>query len=119
VAQLKLLPKQPHALDRRDLRQLKKSVLGTTRGFLQSDVPAIDLEPLLRLLLVGYIGEFDAGVERKRVNILAGGALCAPQTVGEQYVPDLERESFLSLCAERKTAERIPHPLKTGKPRRN
>ena len=52
-------------------------------------------------------------------NILAGGALSAPQLVSEQYVLDLEREAFVSLCGERKTQERIAHTLKTGKPLRN
>jgi 3-hydroxyacyl-CoA dehydrogenase len=51
--------------------------------------------------------------------ILAGGAITSPQTVNEQYVLDLEREAFVSLCGERKTLERIAHTLKTGKPLRN
>ncbi|HEV3253479.1 MAG TPA: hypothetical protein VG033_03670 [Candidatus Acidoferrales bacterium] len=55
----------------------------------------------------------------KLANILTGGALSAPQTVGEQYILDLEREAFVSLCGERKTRERIAHTLKTGKPLRN
>ena len=37
----------------------------------------------------------------------------------EQYLLDLEREAFLSLCGERKTLERIEHMLKKGKPLRN
>jgi 3-hydroxyacyl-CoA dehydrogenase len=67
----------------------------------------------------GYASEHDAKVGRKLANILAGGALSAPQTVSEQYVLDLEREAFVSLCGERKTQERIAHTLKTGKPLRN
>ena len=55
----------------------------------------------------------------KLANILAGGALTAPQLVSEQYVLDLEREAFVSLCGEKKTQERIAHTLKTGKPLRN
>ena len=43
----------------------------------------------------------------------------SPQTVSEQYLLDLEREAFVSLCGERKTQERIAHTLKTGKPLRN
>jgi 3-hydroxyacyl-CoA dehydrogenase len=50
---------------------------------------------------------------------LAGGNLSAAQTVSEQYLLDLEREAFVSLCGERKTIERISHTLKTGKPLRN
>jgi 3-hydroxyacyl-CoA dehydrogenase len=58
-------------------------------------------------------------VARKLAHVLAGGALSASQTVSEQYVLDLEREAFVSLCGERKTQERIAHTLKTGKPLRN
>ena len=68
-------------------------------------------------------GEFatahDAVVARKLAYILAGGSITAPQMVSEQYILDLEREAFVSLCGERKTQERIAHTLKTGKPLRN
>ena len=67
----------------------------------------------------GYASEYDAVVARKLANILAGGALTAPQVVSEQYILDLEREAFVSLCGEKKTQERIAHTLKTGKPLRN
>jgi len=67
----------------------------------------------------GYASDYDAHVARKLANILAGGALSAPQFVSEQYVLDLEREAFVSLCGEKKTQERIAHTLKTGKPLRN
>jgi 3-hydroxyacyl-CoA dehydrogenase len=67
----------------------------------------------------GYASEHDALVGRKLANILAGGPLSAPQLVSEQYVLDLEREAFVSLCGEKKTQERIAHTLKTGKPLRN
>jgi 3-hydroxyacyl-CoA dehydrogenase len=67
----------------------------------------------------GYASDHDALVGRKLANILAGGALSAPQMVSEQYVLDLEREAFVSLCGEKKTQERIAHTLKTGKPLRN
>jgi 3-hydroxyacyl-CoA dehydrogenase len=68
-------------------------------------------------------GEFasahDAVVSRKVASILAGGTITAPQMVSEQYILDLEREAFVSLCGERKTQERIAYTLKTGKPLRN
>ena len=67
----------------------------------------------------GYASDYDAVVGRKLANILAGGALSAPQTVSEQYVLDLEREAFVSLLGEKKTLERIAFTLKTGKPLRN
>jgi 3-hydroxyacyl-CoA dehydrogenase len=71
------------------------------------------------MLRGGYASEYDAYVGRKLANILAGGPLTSPQLVSEQYVLDLEREAFVSLCGEKKTQERIAHTLKTGKPLRN
>jgi 3-hydroxyacyl-CoA dehydrogenase len=74
----------------------------------------------IHMMLRGeYISEYDALVARKLAYILAGGELSAPQTVSEQYILDLEREAFVSLCGERKTQARISHMLKTGKPLRN
>jgi 3-hydroxyacyl-CoA dehydrogenase len=67
----------------------------------------------------GYASDYDAHVARKLANILAGGALSSPQFVSEQYVLDLEREAFVSLCGEKRTQQRIAHTLKTGKPLRN
>jgi 3-hydroxyacyl-CoA dehydrogenase len=67
----------------------------------------------------GYASEHDGVVGKKLANILAGGALSAPQMVSEQYILDLEREAFVSLLGEKKTQERIAFTLKTGKPLRN
>ncbi len=67
----------------------------------------------------GYATDYDGHVARKLANILAGGSLSSAQCVSEQYVLDLEREAFVSLCGEKKTQERIAHMLKTGKPLRN
>jgi len=66
-----------------------------------------------------YATEYDGVVARKLAYILAGGGITAAQNVPEQYILDLEREAFVSLCGERKTQERIAHTLKTGKPLRN
>jgi 3-hydroxyacyl-CoA dehydrogenase len=66
-----------------------------------------------------YASEYDGLVARKLAFILAGGGITSPQTVSEQYILDLEREAFLSLCGQRKTQERVAHTLKTGKPLRN
>ncbi len=66
-----------------------------------------------------YISEYDAHVARKLAHVLAGGALSSGQLVSEQYLLDLEREAFVSLCGERKTQDRIAHTLKTGKALRN
>lgn len=66
-----------------------------------------------------YITEHEKKMTEKLAYVMAGGDLSAPALVCEQYLLDLEREAFLSLCGERKTLERIQHMLKTGKPLRN
>jgi 3-hydroxyacyl-CoA dehydrogenase len=112
----------------------KQTALGLVRGEWRQTAPAPG-EPSIRVLgqefsaaaklavhmmLRGeYISEYDALVARKLGHILAGGALTSSQLVSEQYLLDLEREAFVSLCGERKTQERIAHTLKTGKPLRN
>jgi 3-hydroxyacyl-CoA dehydrogenase len=67
----------------------------------------------------GYASEHDMKVARWLAYILCGGKVTAGSLVSEQYLLDLEREAFLSLCGERKTQERIAYTLKTGKPLRN
>jgi 3-hydroxyacyl-CoA dehydrogenase len=67
----------------------------------------------------GRITDHEALIGRKLAWILAGGNTPGPATVSEQFLLDLEREAFLSLCGERKTQERIAHTLKTGKTLRN
>ncbi|MFP5039633.1 3-hydroxyacyl-CoA dehydrogenase NAD-binding domain-containing protein [Parasediminibacterium sp. JCM 36343] len=67
----------------------------------------------------GYATEHDALVARKLAYVMCGGDLSEPTLVAEQYLLDLEREAFLSLCGERKTLERLQSVLKTGKPIRN
>ncbi len=67
----------------------------------------------------GYISEYDAVIGEKLAHILSGGRLSGEQKVSEQYLLDLEREAFLSLCGNVKTQERMQHMLKTGKPLRN
>jgi len=63
--------------------------------------------------------DYDGVVATKLATILSGGALKPAQTVSEQYLLDLERDAFLSLCGEPRTLERIQYILKTGKPLRN
>ena len=58
-------------------------------------------------------------IANKIAHVMCGGDLTHPQEVTEQYLLDLEREAFLSLCAEKKTLERIQAILKGGKPLRN
>jgi 3-hydroxyacyl-CoA dehydrogenase len=71
------------------------------------------------LLQGKYISEYDAVVGEHLARVLCGGDLTAPTWVDEQYILDLEREAFLSLCGQEKTRERIWHFLNTGKPLRN
>ncbi|MDO9594081.1 MAG: enoyl-CoA hydratase/isomerase family protein, partial [Lutibacter sp.] len=66
-----------------------------------------------------YASEHDKKIANKLGYVMAGGNLSEPTYVSEQYLLDLEREAFMSLCTERKTLERIEHMLKTGKPLRN
>jgi 3-hydroxyacyl-CoA dehydrogenase len=67
----------------------------------------------------GYITEHDVTVSTKIAHVLCGGDVLADTQVTEQYILDLEREAFLSLCGEPKTQARMEHMLNTGKPLRN
>ena len=67
----------------------------------------------------GYISEHDQKIAEKLARIMCGGDLSKPSLVSEQYLLNLEREAFLSLCGEKKTLERIQSILNTGKPLRN
>lgn len=94
-------------------------------------IPRKDIKVLgkqaLGALLVGtsqmragkFISEHDQKIVDKLAYVMSGGDLSENQLVSEQYLLDLEREAFLSLCGERKTLERLQHMLKTGKPLRN
>ena len=66
-----------------------------------------------------YISDHDAKVSNWAAYALTGGNVTPGTLVSEQYLLDLEREAFLSLCGEKKTQERISYTLKTGKPLRN
>lgn len=67
----------------------------------------------------GYISEHDKKISEKLGWVMCGGDLSSPTEVTEQYLLDLEREAFLSLCGERKTLERIQSIVTKGKPLRN
>jgi 3-hydroxyacyl-CoA dehydrogenase len=67
----------------------------------------------------GYISDHDALIGLKIATVMSGGNLTRPTRVSEQYLLDLEREAFVSLCGTKATQERIAHMLKTGKPLRN
>jgi 3-hydroxyacyl-CoA dehydrogenase len=66
-----------------------------------------------------YATDHDVVVAKKLAFVMCGGDLSEPSLVSEQYILDLEREAFLSLCGEKKTLERIQSVLKGGKPVRN
>ena len=99
---------------------------GYTKPVKRNDIKVLGKQAL-GLFLVGtdsmeasnYISEHDQKIANKLAYVMAGGDLSEPTRVSEQYLLDIEREAFLSLCTERKTLERIQHMLKTGKPLRN
>lgn len=92
----------------------------------RTDIPAIGESgmtlcklQLQQMRKSGLISEHDEKIGNKLAYILCGGDLTSLHYVSEEYILDLEREVFLSLCGEPKTLERIKHTLKTGKPLRN
>ncbi|APZ44809.1 3-hydroxyacyl-CoA dehydrogenase [Polaribacter reichenbachii] len=115
----------------RQIAQAKKHALlmadaGYTQPVKRNDVLVLGKQAL-GMFLVGtdsmeasnYISAHDQKIANKLAYVMAGGDLSEPTKVSEQYLLDIEREAFLSLCTERKTLERIQHMLKTGKPLRN
>ena len=95
------------ATERRDIKVLGRSGLGMVYAGANT------------MLAGKYISTHDQLISQKLGHILCGGDLSGPTLVSEQYLLDLEREAFLSLCGERKTLERIQSILTTGKPLRN
>jgi 3-hydroxyacyl-CoA dehydrogenase len=92
---------------RKDIRVLGKQALGL--AYLGAN----------SMLSGHYISEHDAKISQKLAWVLCGGDLSQPTLVSEQYLLDLEREAFLSLCGEKKTLERIQSILTGGKILRN
>lgn len=101
--------------------------LGYRPGKPREDVPVFG-KPAFSKMQLGlhlmrraeYISDHDVVVGTHLARILSGGGeFTGPEQVSEQFLLDLEREAFVSLCGERKTVERIQHTLKTGKPLRN
>ncbi len=66
-----------------------------------------------------YITEYEKVIAGKLAYVMTGGELSRPAWVTEQYILDLEREAFLSLCGNEKTQKRMWNLLQTGKPLRN
>ena len=115
----------------RQLAEAKQQALimanaGYTQPVKRKDVKVLGKQAL-GMFLVGtdqmqagsYISEHDKKIANKLAYVMAGGDLSEATLVTEQYLLDLEREAFLSLCTERKTLERIQFMLTKGKPLRN
>jgi 3-hydroxyacyl-CoA dehydrogenase len=74
---------------------------------------------LWNLQMGGFASEYDAEIGSIIASIICGGDVPAGMLISEEYLLQLEREGFLKLCGNKKTAQRIQHMLKTGKPLRN
>ena len=94
-------------VQRNDIRVLGQSALGALYAGING------------MWRANYATDHDSLVAKKLAYVMCGGDLSEPTLVSEQYLLDLEREAFLSLCGEKKTLERIQSVLKTGRPVRN
>jgi 3-hydroxyacyl-CoA dehydrogenase len=92
---------------RKDITVLGRSGLGALYGAASA------------LHLGRYASDHDILIANKVAYVLCGGDLTGEQMVSEQYLLDVEREAFLSLCGEQKTMERIQYMLENNKPLRN
>ncbi|MBZ5646029.1 MAG: enoyl-CoA hydratase/isomerase family protein [Acidobacteriia bacterium] len=107
-------------------RALEMARAGYKPPVMRTDIPAPG-ESILATLKLGvhlmrqgeFITEYEVKIGSKVAEVLCGGAVTPGTPVSEQYLLDLERETFKSLCGERNTQQRIQHTLKTGKPLRN
>jgi 3-hydroxyacyl-CoA dehydrogenase len=95
------------AQQRTDIKVLGRSALGALYAGINS------------MWRGGYATDHDVLVAKKLAYVMCGGDLSEPTKVNEQYLLDLEREAFLSLCGEKKTLERIQSVITTGRPMRN
>lgn len=115
----------------RQIAEAKKQALlmaeaGYTKPAVRKDIKVLG-QQALGMFYVGtdgmekgaFISEHDKKIANKLAYVMAGGDLSEPTLVTEQYLLDIEREAFLSLCTERKTLERIQFMLTKGKPLRN
>jgi len=94
-------------VQRKDIKVLGRSALGALYAGING------------MWRANYATDHDTVVAKKLAYVMCGGDLTEPTQVSEQYLLDLEREAFLSLCGEKKTLERIQSVLKSGKPIRN
>lgn len=117
--------------DKRVIEEAKQTVLTLAREGYTPPQPRQDVLVLGEAALTkfklgmhmmqrgGYISAHDALIGLKIATVMSGGDLTRPTRVSEQYLLDLEREAFVSLCGTKATQERLAHMLKTGKPLRN
>jgi 3-hydroxyacyl-CoA dehydrogenase len=115
----------------RVLSDAKARALELARAGYEPPVPRTDIpapgESLLAALKIGvylmrqgdFITDYEVKLGGKIAEVLCGGNVTPGTPVSEQYILDLEREAFKSLCGEKKTQERIQYTLKTGKTLRN
>ena len=115
----------------RVLSDAKARALALARSSYEAPVIRTDLpapgENILATLKLGvymmrqgdYISDHEVKIGNKVAEVLCGGNVTPGTPVSEQYILDLEREAFKSLCGEKKTQERIQYTLKTGKTLRN
>jgi 3-hydroxyacyl-CoA dehydrogenase len=115
----------------RVLSDAKTRALELLRAGYEPPVPRTDIpapgENLLATLKMGvhmmrqgdFITDYEVKLGAKIAQVLCGGNVTPGTLVSEQYILDLEREGFKSLCGEKKTQERIQYTLKTGKTLRN
>lgn len=115
----------------RRIAEAKRSVIEIFDSGYTAPAPRKDVKVLGRSALgalyagingmwrANYATDHDVVVAKKLAYVMCGGDLSEPSLVSEQYLLDLEREAFLSLCGEKKTLERIQSVLKSGKPVRN
>lgn len=94
-------------VQRKDVKVLGRSALGALYAGING------------MWRANYATDHDVVVAKKLAYVMCGGDLSEPQFVSEQYLLDLEREAFLSLCGEKKSLERIQSVLKGGRPVRN
>ena len=112
------------------LSEAKNAVIAMTENYTVPEVESFKLPgksgrlvlegTLKGFVKAGKISEHDALIGRKLGSVLTGGEKGGPfSAVDEQYLLDIEREAFISLCGEQKSIERIEYMLKRGKPLRN
>jgi 3-hydroxyacyl-CoA dehydrogenase len=114
----------------RNIAEAKKKVLQLASNYVmpqrRTDILVLGRSSLAALYVAAhslelgkYASPHDIKIAKKVAYVLSGGDLTGPQRVSEQYLLDVEREAFLSLCGEQKTLERIQYMLTNNKPLRN